>query len=360
MISPSIPQRISFLDAPPSSGRHASFRLKWRALRERVLRVPLLGKLLGANLLIAIAGVVTAGAIGQRGLVVFVLAASAISFVVSAKLVRLALEPLDDLERVADAVSRGEDYVRVIKSPVADERVERLGSTINRLLDTVGADRRHIHQLIQRSLGIREAERATLSEKLREKTAQQIYALELHLATTDHAFGAESGRVALRTARAISTQLLHDVRGLADAVYPGLMRELGLHHALLALAVRARNHAKSRVSVDSSAATTHMSPALAVAMYHVAEEGVRNAERHADAPHIRIRLSSTPTELRLEVADDGKGFDVRSLEQERLGVGLFQARELLASVHGKLEIASLPGRGTRLIATARLDQGDTC
>ena len=73
-----------------------------------------------------------------------------------------------------------------------------------------------------------------------------------------------------------------------------------------------------------------------------------------------ISASSTVGELRLEVTDDGDRSRRGRRRREHLCVGLFQARELVANVHGLLKIESAPGHGTRLIAGARLDQGDTC
>jgi signal transduction histidine kinase len=351
---------ITLLQAPRASrgGRRGAF--DWRAVRERVLRVPLAGKLLGANLIIAIAAVAASAVWGHAALVALVCGALAVSFAVNAALVRVALAPLEELERVAEAVARGEEYVRVTDSPVADERVERVGTTVNRLLDSIAADRRGIHQLIQRSLAGREAERAKLSRELRESTAQQLCALDLQLAIATGAFASPRGWLALGAAREIAAQQIESVRTMADSVYPGLLRELGLNAALAALAVRVRNRSPLQVSVDTSGAAPHLSPALITAMYHVAEEAVRNAERHAHARNIRIRLSGTTDELRLEVSDDGHGFDVEATERARPCVGLFQARELIANVHGVLKIESAPSHGTRVIATARLDQGDTC
>jgi two-component system NarL family sensor kinase len=216
-----------------------------------------------------------------------------------------------------------------------------------------------IHQLVQRSLAAHEAERAKLAHELRESIAQQLCALDLQLAIATEAFSSPRGWMALVAARGIAAQQLESVRALADSIYPGLLQELGLNAALAALAMRVRKRSSLQVDVDTSAAPSHISPALVVAMYHVAEEAARNAERHAHARHLHIRLSSTVGELRLEVADDGCGFDVEETERERLCVGLFQARELIANVHGLMKIESAPARGTRVIARARLDQGDT-
>jgi signal transduction histidine kinase len=356
MTSPDIPM----FPAPRAAARFSGGTLQWRALRERALRAPLVVKLLGANLLIAFAAAGASALWGHPGLVAFVCLALVISFALNTFLVRVALGPLDELQRVAEEISRGEGYVRVTGSPIADQRVERLGTTLNRLLDIVSTDRVRIHQLIRRSLGMREAERATLSRQLREATAQQLSALTLQLAAAERAFGDARGLSALRTARELSSFILDAVRRLADSLYPGLLQELGLPAALGALAARVRARTALRVSVDSAGVATQLSPGLVTAIYHVAEEAVRNAEQHANAKSIKIRLSSADGTLRLEVIDDGKGFDVGATERDRLCVGLFQARELLANAHGQMEIQSSPALGTRVIATARLDQGDTC
>jgi signal transduction histidine kinase len=289
-----------------------------------------------------------------------VCAALAVIFALDALRLRRALAPLEELERVADAVTRGEQYARVTESPIADERVARVGTTVNRLLESVATDHARIHQLIQRSLAVREVERAKVARELRESTAQQLCALDLQLAIATGAFSSPRGWLALVAAREIAAHQLEGVRGLADSIYPGLLSELGLNAALAALAVRVRNRTSLRVHVDTTGAIAHVSPALVTAMYHVAEEAVRNVEKHANARDVHIHLSSRTGELRLEVTDDGCGFDVEATERDRLCVGLFQARELIANVHGTLKVESAPRHGTRVIARARLDQGDTC
>ena len=331
----------------------------WGARIERVLHVPLVAKLLGANLLIAVAAVIAAAASGQRGVIVFVAGALAISFAFNVLLVRLALAPLDDLEHTAERVARGEWYARVAESRVSDRRIDRLRTTLNKLLDAISADHIRFHQLIQRSLAARDIERASVARQLREETAQQLYAIELQIDLATHSIENKVRMSALHDAGELTSRTLKDVRALADATYPGLLQELGLPAALAALATRVRNRSALLLSENTAGAPTHLSPTLVRTIFHVAEEAVRNVERHADAQSVEIRLSSTATEIRLEVIDDGKGFDAAAMELGGQGVGLFQLREMLANAHGQLEIESARGHGTRVIATARLDQGDT-
>jgi two-component system sensor histidine kinase UhpB len=346
-------------EPPQAPGLRRDGGVDWRGARERVFRVPLVAKLLGANALIAFVGIGAAIGVGNPNVAGFICVALALSFALNAYLVRLALSPLVQLEDAAERVSRGEWYARITRSPLADRRVDRVAATINRLLDAVSADRQHIHEVIQRSIGARDAERAALARQLREETAQALYGLELQLGASEQDFGGEDGLLALHTAQQISSQALDQVRALADTVYPGLLQELGLPAALKALAVRVGKRTALKVSVATACATIRISPPLILTMYHVAEEAVRNVEQHAHASSIEIRLSSTPTTLHLDISDDGVGFDPTSTERGNHAVGLFQLREMLSCVHGELRIESAPRSGTHVTAIARLDQGDT-
>lgn len=231
--------------------------------------------------------------------------------------------------------------------------------TSTNLLDEVDADRLSLQQSIRRSLAVREAERAAVARQLREATAQQLSALALHLAAADRRFCSKDGLTALRESREITSRMIDDVRRLADSVYPGLLHELGLTAALAALAVRVRAQSHLLISVDAPCAALRLAPGLVTALYHVAEEAVRNVERHARAHSVRIRLHTGDGRVHLDIADDGRGFDAASVERTTAGIGLFEARELLASVHGQLMVRSSARTGTRVIASAPVDQGVT-
>ncbi|HEX6599706.1 MAG TPA: hypothetical protein VF034_10330, partial [Gemmatimonadaceae bacterium] len=106
---------------------------------QRLLRVPLLGKVAGANVLIALAALVGVG-MEERlhipGSAVSVLGiALGMSLVVNFALVYVALRPLSDLEATAERVSSGDLAARVPRSILADRDMARVGLTLNTLLD---------------------------------------------------------------------------------------------------------------------------------------------------------------------------------------------------------------------------------
>ena len=75
----------------------------------------------------------------------------------------------------------------------------------------------------------------------------------------------------------------------------------------------------------------------------VVREALANARRHSGARRVRVAVGATEEEIRVEVADDGVGFDPR---QSPGGVGLSAMRECTALLNGRLEVSSEPARGT--------------
>ena len=328
-------------------------------LWDRMLRMPLIGKLLGANLLIAFAALGAEVIWAEPGALALVCLALATSFTVNTILVRVALSPLDEIESVARRVSAGDFSARSRLSPIADHQIARLGDTLNRLLDRVDADRARIQQLVRESLRLRESERESLAEELREATAQQLSGLALQLAAAVNANKDPDVAETLNAARDIASQMVEEVQLVAEAVYPGLLGEFGLPPALEAIARHVARRSPVDVTVDVDACIKPIPLAVVTALYRVAEEAVRNVECHAHAGSVWITLSCDGRAIRLQIEDDGIGFDVGAAERTSTGIGIFRARELLAHAGGELQISSAPGSGTSVVATALVDQGMT-
>lgn len=321
-----------------------------------VLRLPLIYKVLGANMLIALAALTVSAVFGHPDLFALVCLALTISFVASALLIRLALLPLDGLQQVAQQVSDGDFSARVATSPIADRQIVDLGDTFNRLLGRVESDRARIRHLVRQSLRVREAERAGIADELREATAQQLSALTMHLSAAVRECPNPADAPNLSAARDIAAHMVEEIQGVAESVYPGLLGEFGLAAALEALGRRVSRRTNLDVSVTTDGDERAMPLALVTALYRVAEEAVRNVERHAHAGAVWISLTHEGEAVRLQIEDDGLGFDVATADRVSTGIGLFRARELLAHAGGDMHISSAPGSGTSVVATATVHE----
>jgi signal transduction histidine kinase len=93
-------------------------------------------------------------------------------------------------------------------------------------------------------------------------------------------------------------------------------------------------------------------PRVEVALYRVCQEALTNVARHAHASRVTVRLVATPEDVRLDVLDDGRGFDPSIVADDRHGiVGM---RERVAMIGGSLEVECGPDGGTRLDVTVPL------
>jgi signal transduction histidine kinase len=92
-----------------------------------------------------------------------------------------------------------------------------------------------------------------------------------------------------------------------------------------------------------------LAPAIEAAVYRMVQEALTNVARHANARTVRVRFDVEPSQARLLVEDDGRGFpagsDHGSTEGSR-GLGLAGIRERARLLGGEASVESVPGRGT--------------
>lgn len=320
-----------------------------------LLRIPLAGKLAGANAVIVVAAVsatlgIHGDALDAQQVVVLAGALAGILFV-NLMLVRLALRPLRDLEVTATRVWEGEFDARVRPSSIADRDLQRIGRTLNHVLDGLIAERARVRRLAAEVIRAGDLERAAIARELHDSAAQSLAALTYQTTAVERENADPAIAEALSVIRQISQDVLEQIRVLSHTVHPRVLDDLGLEAALRKLAreFSARSSADIEVVTEPNSAT--LSPAVAAVLYRVAQEAVNNAVTHAAASRITVRVSFPPSAVALAVEDDGRGFDVKAAERQRPGMGVFTMRERVALVDGRLEIESTPGRGTRVRAT---------
>src|SRR6476661_2844678 len=331
-------------------------------MAQRLLRVPLLGKLAGANVVIVLAalvGIAAVQSLHNPDNAVWVLGiALAFSFVVNFVLVYVALRPLSDLQTAAERVSSGDLAARVPPSQLADRDMARVGMTLNALLDRLMADRARMRRLAAQVLSAQDEERARVARELHDSTAQTLTAVMLQLGAAAQASRSPEMDDSLATMRELVADALEEVRSLSHTMHPRVLDDLGLAAALEWLARQTRAQETFDVRVIADADSSRIPPEVGSVLYRVAQEALRNAARHAEARHVELRVRHDATSATLEVTDDGRGFDVKRAEERRPGMGLFSMRERVALVNGTLTVTSAPARGTRVVATIPLEHWD--
>lgn len=142
-------------------------------------------------------------------------------------------------------------------------------------------------------------------------------------------------------------------RRIIGDLRPPLLQELGLVAALRVLAEELADSDGTAVSAELPDDEPALAPECALALFRIAQEALTNARRHAGARRVRLGLRVERGAVRLEVEDDGAGFDPAACGPGRHGLAGMRHRVQMFA--GRFSVDSRAGAGTRIAAALPLD-----
>lgn len=201
--------------------------------------------------------------------------------------------------------------------------------------------------LVSRLIDVQEQERRRLARELHDELGQTLNAIKLDaLALPGAGAGADSATIAQRIAHN-ADQVYQAAGDLVRHLRPPALDELGLVDALEACVDRwRRSHPALAIQLSTGGDLQGLGETMDLAIYRIVQEALTNCVRHAQAQRFFIDLTREPGgdgRVLLEMRDDGRGFDPRSL---RAGSGLTGMRERIELLRGRFELLTEPGKGT--------------
>jgi PAS domain S-box-containing protein len=213
--------------------------------------------------------------------------------------------------------------------------------------------------VLRRTNSAIEAERNRIARDLHDGPVQGVSAASLSLEAAllmVKAGDLESGIDVLTKVREELSEEADNLRRLMSGLRPPLLEERGLVPAIReTLAKFGDEHA---VATEFSGRVRVEIPAdIETLAYRIVQEALANAGKHANAAGVTVTIESDTGQIRLEIVDDGQGFDSgRTRDYLREGrVGLASMRERVELVNGTFTVHSTPGRGTTIFAMLPLD-----
>lgn len=191
-------------------------------------------------------------------------------------------------------------------------------------------------------------ERARLAGQIHDTLAQQFTGTLLHL----EALSTRAGRgyrvtpEDLQTVRKIAAFGLAEARRSALNLRPLELEGGSLADALQHLAERSRVPGLLDCEFSLASPAPRLKPAVEDSLLSIAHEAVNNAIRHAEASRIGIHLSVAQDETRLEIADNGRGFDRSKVRAQGRTFGMRSMESRAADMGARFEVDSRPGGGT--------------
>jgi len=203
------------------------------------------------------------------------------------------------------------------------------------------------------SIAAAERERGRWARELHDESLQSMAGLRVLLSAARRADSEEVDRLLVQGIEQVDGAIAEMRRLIAD-LRPTTLDELGLEAALEALAERlaASDTIEVEMNVDfevhSSAADLRLAREIEDTVYRLVQEALNNAARHGGTDRARVDVTEDGKMLRVRIADKGKGFDPRVRTE---GFGLTGMRERVTLAGGTLEVQSVPGDGTTIVAS---------
>jgi PAS domain S-box-containing protein len=212
--------------------------------------------------------------------------------------------------------------------------------------------------LSRRLLESHEEERAWIAKKLNEELCQRLTGLNLQLHSLSIGSRGDVNQLRARVEELCVQfgDLASEIQAIPDQSYHKL-ELLGLVASIRTFCQEMSEDHGVTIDFHHQGVPDDLPNDVALVIFRVCEEALGNAVRHAAVDRVSVSLVGSRHELRLDVADEGVGFDPEAAVSGH-GLGLIGMRERLSLVDGKCLIESQPSTGTRIRARVPLRRSD--
>lgn len=200
-----------------------------------------------------------------------------------------------------------------------------------------------------------EEERARIARDLHDDTGQRLALLSIDLEQLKQ-FSVKSQSSLtpqLDSLVRIASEITSDVHNVSRRLHPSQVELLGLVRALANFCKEFASRNSMEIRFVHPNLLSKPSHDVALCLFRVAQEAIRNVQKHSGAREALVELNEIASTLHLRVSDTGAGFDPASLDSTP-GIGLLSMEERLRSMGGELAVQSSLGAGTTVEASIPL------
>src|SRR5215216_5315485 len=210
-------------------------------------------------------------------------------------------------------------------------------------------------ELFRRVVAAQESERQRIARDLHDETGQSLTAIGMGLRGLSGKLGPRSKEAigTLHTLETLTADSLKELQRLISDLRPSHLDDLGLSAALRWYAGKIQEHSTLNIRVDIVGEEHDLDDAIKITIFRIIQESLNNIIKHAQATHVNIYLSFEKKNVRINVQDNGIGFDIGQLKQrptKRPSLGLAGMEERAALLDGTVTVQSRPGYGTNIEA----------
>jgi len=205
---------------------------------------------------------------------------------------------------------------------------------------------RVLQDLTGKLLEAQEEERRRIGRELHDGLNQQLamFAVELGLLARQVPSKCPELAAAILNLRHRAEGLSNDLRVITHQLHPSALEHLGLISALRSLCGEFSRFEGVRVWFSVEKEMGPVPSEIAICLYRIAQEALRNVVKHSESNVAWVRASESRDEIQLSIEDRGVGFKLHNTPTA--GLGLVSMQERVQIVRGKIHIQSAPDEGT--------------
>ena len=208
-----------------------------------------------------------------------------------------------------------------------------------------------LSRLSGRLIDAQEEERKRIAREIHDDYNQRVALLALEVEGLADSIGNSPAGVGQRLHQICKGigELGGDLHSLSHRLHSSTLERLGLVPGVKAFVEEFAVQQQMQIAFTHENVPRGVAEDVALCLFRVVQEGLRNVKRHSGADRAEVRVESSGEKLHLTVVDRGSGFDVNN-SSPRAGIGIRSMEERLRSLGGQFEITSRPTEGTRIDA----------
>ena len=224
-------------------------------------------------------------------------------------------------------------------------RLRRAENTLRDREATLRDSYERIRQLAGRLINAQEAARADIARDLHDDVCQELVGVSIAVSNLKRSSGNIQDEQTQHELEALHLQTLgmvDGVRRLSHELHPTTLRLVGLAAALGTHCVEVEKRHDVQVSFTTEGDLAGIHPSIALCLFRIAQEALRNGAVHGDARRLAVSLARRRDSIELTVSDDGRGFDLEAVRRDGRGLGLVSIEERTRALGGDVQIVTRP------------------
>jgi PAS domain S-box-containing protein len=196
-----------------------------------------------------------------------------------------------------------------------------------------------------------ETERRRIASELHDRIGQALALCKIKMDSLDSERNSDGTDKVLMEIGGLIDMSIQQIRSLTFQISPPLLYEVGLGVAVEWLGERFMDDYGLEVSVGHDLSPTSVPEEIRGTLFAIIRELLINVAKHADATRAEVTIGTVDKGIRIEVKDDGKGFDTAEIfgdARKGEGFGLFNIRQKTLYLNGEFYIDSVSGSGTKV------------